>query len=555
MKKRRLLAGGALAALLAWLVGYPLVVTLVAALSGGAGSGPLAFLGPLGEVLARPDELAALGRSLWISLASVLLAAALGVPLAFLFARHDFPGRRVLAALVALPVALPPLVGVIAFLYLYGESGLAARAVQGLFGLAGAPWRLGGPGAILLVHAYSMYIYFYLFTRAALAREDPSLAEAASVLGAGRFRTLTRITLPGLAPALAGAAVLVFMTALGSFSAPYLFGGSFRVMTTQILASKQNGDLEHAEGETALLVVAALAGLWLSRRLDRRRDRPVGQHGTPPAPRRSPRRAVRLAAAAAGWALALLLLAPHATLLVLSFVPPGSWTTEAFPPVLTLGNYADLVSTAERLRPVVNSLWMAAAATAGALALGLAAAQVAITRRGRLGTALEWLLAVPWAVPGTAFAFALATTFSVDAPLAARFLLIGTPWILPLAYLVRALPVTGGAALAGLRRLDPSLAEAAASLGASPGRVFRRVTLPAIAPSLAAGASLALLAALGDFVLSIVLYSYETRPISIEILSALRLQETGVAAAYGVLLAAASAVAFLLFGREQGSGT
>ncbi len=377
------------------------------------------------------------------------------------------------------------------------------------------------------------------------------------MLGAGRFRTLTRITLPGLAPALAGAAVLVFMTALGSFSAPYLFGGSFRVMTTQILASKQNGDLEHAEVETALLVVAALAGLWLSRRLDRRHATdPWGSTGR--RRRRAGRRAaaVRLAAAAAGWALALLLLAPHATLLVLSFVPPGSWTTEAFPPVLTLGNYADLVSTAERLRPVVNSLWMAAAATAGALALGLAAAQVAITpAAGRLGTALEWLLAVPWAVPGTAFAFALATTFSVDAPLAARFLLIGTPWILPLAYLVRALPVTGGAAIAGLRRLDPSLAEAAASLGASPGRVFRRVTLPAIAPSLAAGASLALLAALGDFVLSIVLYSYETRPISIEILSALRLQETGVAAAYGVLLAAASAVAFLLFGREQGSGT
>ena len=361
-----------------------------------------------------------------------------------------------------------------------------------------------------------------------------------------------RITLPGLAPALAGAAVLVFMTALGSFSAPYLFGGSFRVMTTQILASKQNGDLDPAEGETALLVAAALAGLWLSRRLDRRRDRAVAQHGTPPVPRRSPRRTVRLAAAAAGWTLALALLAPHATLLVLSFVPPGSWTTEAFPPVLGLGNYADLFSSMERLRPVVNSLWMAAVATAGALALGMLGAHYALTLRGRLGAALEWLIAVPWAIPGTAFAFALATTFSVHQPLAARLVLVGTPWLLPLAYLARALPVTGGAALAGLRRLDPSLAEAASSLGASPGRVFRKVTLPALAPALAAGASLALLAALGDFVLSIVLYTYDTRPISIEILSALRLQETGVAAAYGVLLAAASAVAFLLFGQERG---
>ncbi|MBP8845970.1 MAG: ABC transporter permease subunit, partial [Thermoanaerobaculia bacterium] len=93
--------------------------------------------------------------------------------------------------------------------------------------------------------------------------------------------------------------------------------------------------------------------------------------------------------------------------------------------------------------------------------------------------------------------------------------------------------------------------EAAAVLGAGPWRRFARVTLPAIAPAVAAGASLAFLAALGDFVLSVILYTYETRPISIEILSSLRLQETGVAAVYGVLLAVASAVAFLLFGRER----
>ena len=194
---------------------------------------------------------------------------------------------------------------------------------------------------------------------------------------------------------------------------------------------------------------------------------------------------------------------------------------------------------------------MATAATAGALALGLVAAKTALALRGRLGAWLEALLAVPWAIPGTAFAFALATTFSVSSPAAARFVLVGTPWLLPLAYLVRALPLTGRAALAGLRQLDPSLPEAAAALGATPWTTFRRITLPLLRPALAAGASLALLASLGDFVVSIVLYTFDTRPISIEILSSLRLQETGVAAAYGVLLTAASAVAFLLWGREE----
>jgi len=548
MRRRPLWLAAGLALLLAWLVGYPLAVTIAAALTGAPGS---AALGPLTDLVTRPRELAALASSLWISLASVALAAAIGVPLALLVSRFEFPGRRLLTALLALPVALPPLVGVIAFLYLYGESGLAARAVQGLFGLQGAPWRLGGAPAILLVHAASMYVYFYLFTRAALAREDASLGEAAAALGAGRWRTFRRVGLPMLAPALAGAGVLVFMTALGSFSAPYLFGGSFRVMTTQILASKQNGDLDHAEAETALLVLVALAGLWLARRLDRRRDLALAQHGTPPAPRRAGSRVARLGAAAAGWGAALLLLAPHATLLLLSFVPAGTWSTEALPPVLSLANYRELGAGPERLRPIVNSLWMAAAATVVAVALGLAAARAAHATGRRLGGLLEWLIAVPWAIPGTAFAFALATTFAVDAPWALRFLLVGTPWLLPLAYAARALPLTGQASLAALRRLDPSLDEAAAALGATPWRRFARVTLPAIAPAVAAGASLAFLAALGDFVLSVILYTYETRPISIEILSALRLQETGVAAVYGVLLAVASAVAFLLFGQER----
>ena len=116
MRKRFPIAGLFLALLLAWLVGYPLLMTLVDALRGPEGW----TAAHLREFASRPDEWLALWRSLWILLASVGLAAAIGVPLAFLFERADFPGRRFLAAVVALPVALPPLVGVIAFLFLYG---------------------------------------------------------------------------------------------------------------------------------------------------------------------------------------------------------------------------------------------------------------------------------------------------------------------------------------------------------------------------------------------------------------------------------------------------
>lgn len=518
--------------LLVWLVLYPIAIVALEAVGGDA----------LGEFVRRPGEWSVLWASVWISLASVALAAAIGVPLAFLFEWFEFPGRKTLGSLVALPAVLPPFVGVIAFLFLYGESGFAARAVRFVLGLDGAPWQLQGPGAILLVHAYSMYVYFYLFTRAGLAKLDASMLEAAQALGAGRWKTLRRVTLPLIRPSLTGAALLTFMTALGSFSAPYVFGGGFRVMTTQIYASKLNGELALAMVETVVLAAVALLGLAVLRRTEGEDILAALGKGTAPRPRPIRRPAIRALATAAGWLFAVLLLLPHLTLLLVSLVPFGTWTTEALPPVLSFTNYAQLVAAPARLEPLVNSLWMAATSTAGAVAVALAAGWLVVRRRVAARRAIEGLIALPWALPGTVFAIALATAFSVDRPLALRWVLVGTAVILPLAYLVRSLPIAGRALLAGYRQLDPSLEEAAASLGAGAWRTLRRVTLPQLRPALMAGASLAFVTALGDFVTSIVLYTYAARPISIEILSSLRVLELGVAAAFGVVLMVTSAV-------------
>lgn len=531
---------------LIWLVTYPLLLTLLEALGGLAAP----TLSHFQTFIERPDEWEALWASLWISLATVALAGAVGVPLAFVFERTEFPGRRTLGALLALPVALPPLVGVIAFLFLYGESGIFTRSLQAVLGLEQAPWRLHGAGAILLVHTYSMYVYFYLFTRAGLSRLDGSMLEAAAALGAGRLRTLRRVVLPQLRPALLGAALLTFMTSLGSFSAPYIFGGGFRVMTTQIVASRVSGQLALAQVEAVVLALVALVALVAIRRLQGP-DTVNSAHGVAPRPTVLRTPWVRWGTAIMGWGLAVFMLLPHLTLVLISFVPYGTWTVELLPPVLELGNYRDLFSRWERLRPMINSLWMASAASVVAVTLGVLAARQSIKVRGRLGAALEALVALPWAIPGTVFAVALGTAFSVNAPWFGRFIWIGTPIILPLAYVVRCLPITGRSALAGLRQLDPALEEAASSLGSGSLRSFWKVVFPAVRPALMAGLGLAFITALGDFVTSIVLYTYSTRPISIEIQSMLRDQDFGVAAAYGVLLMLISASAFLLWGRGE----
>jgi iron(III) transport system permease protein len=547
--RARLLAA-VLLAVLVWLVAYPLVLVLLEGVRDSSGW----TLRYVRLFLERPTEWSALWGSLWISLASVALAAAIGIPLAFLFGRYELPGGRLLGGLVALPAVLPPLVGVLAFLFLYGETGFVSLLVQRLLGLTDPPWRLQGAGAILLVHAYSMYVYFYLFVRAALQSLDASLWEAAASLGAGRWRTLRRVVLPQLYPALGGAALLTFMTALASFSAPYIFGGGFRVMPTQIVATRLNGDDRLAMVETISLTLLALAALWLFRGARTVDGATGGRKGTAPARIPVRRRTLRVALAVLGWVLAGLLLLPHLTLLLVSFVPLGTWTIEPIPPAYTLRNYVTLVQDPVRLRPLLNSLWLATVATLAAVAIALLGAMLSARRRVRGARLIETLLALPWAVPGTVFAIALATAFSVRSPLTGRLVLVGTLWILPLAYLVRNLPITSRAILAGVRALDPSLDEAAATLGAGRGRTLRRITLPLLRPALLAGASLAFVTAFGDFVTSIMLYTYDTRPISLEILSSLRQSDVGVAAAYGVVLMLVSAAVFAIGAERGGTG-
>jgi iron(III) transport system permease protein len=544
--RARLLAAGLLAVLV-WLVVYPLVLVLLDGIRDPSGW-TLRYARLFFE---RPTEWQALWGSLWISLASVVLAAAIGIPLAFLFARFDLPGGRILGGLVALPAVLPPLVGVLAFLFLYGETGFVSLLVQRIFRLTDPPWRLQGAGAILLVHAYSMYVYFYLFVRAALQSLDASLYEAAASLGAGRWRTLRRVVLPQLYPALGGAALLTFMTALASFSAPYIFGGGFRVMPTQIVATRLNGDDRLAMVETASLALVALAALWLFRGARAVNVAAGGRKGAGPGRRTVRSRPLRLGLAVVGWGFAAVLLLPHVTLLLVSFVPVGTWTTEPIPPAYTLRNYLTLVQDPVRARPLVNSLWLATLSTLAAVAIALLGALPSARRRGP-GRWIEGLLALPWAVPGTVFAIALASAFSVWSPWTGRVILVGTLWILPLAYLVRNLPITSRAILSGVRALDPSLDEAAATLGARRGRTLRRITLPLLRPALLAGASLAFVTAFGDFVTSIMLYTYDTRPISLEILSSLRQSDVGVAAAYGVVLMLVSAAVFAV-GADRGS--
>ena len=526
-RRSALLLAAPIILVLTWTVIYPNIAVIIGTFGHG--------LGYWRDFANSPADLEALWTTLYISLASVVASLVIGVPLAFLLSRFEFRGRRILAAAATLPAALPPLVGVISFLFLYGESGVVTRVVQHLLGLEEAPWRLSGAWAIVFIHAYTMYVYVYLFVSAGLERYDSSLDEAAAGLGAGRWRRLRRVTLPLLTPALVGAMLLVFMSSLGSFSAPYIFGGGLRVLSTQVVTSKLNGAMGLVYVETTVLALTAVAAFMLLRWIEGRRRYTLSGKGK--ATRvllASP--VLRAIAPVLASAIIFVLVLPHLMVILVSFARDGAWTTQALPPEYTFDNYRRLATDAQLWTPIRASVLMSLIATVGNIVVCFAAAYLVVLRRFPGRRLLQLLTALPWAIPATAIAIGLATTFDRNDLTTGRVLLIGTFWILPLAYFIRGVPIVAGAVESSLKQMDPSLEDAARGLGASWWLTMRRVVIPAARPGLAAGAMLAAVGALGEFVASVVLYTHQNRPISMEILAQLRDLSFGTAAAYSVLL-------------------
>ncbi len=494
--------------------------------------------GVLADLFGRPGAVGrrALATSVGVSLATVVLGGASGTALAWTLARYAVPFRRTLGAVAALPLALPPLVGVLAFLFLYGESGMLPRALQAAFSLDAVPFALAGVPAVVAVHTYVFYVYFYLFVGAALARLDGSLLEASADLGAGGVATFRRVVLPLLRPALVGAALLVFMLSMASFTAPLLFAEGEPFLTTQIYLLKTNGALDRAAAVSSVLTAICLVFL-------------VGVEArTLPSAAGAAKGIGRAAVAVGGLARVLalgglaaalvLVLLPVATVVLLAFVADGTWTTQIVPHVFTLDHFAALTTDPDTFAPVANSLWMSSVATAANVVFGVAVAVV--VARGRIPGAgvIRALSLLPFAVPGTALALGLIVAFSGPSVLAGGAVLVGTVWLLPLAYFVRHVPLVVRSTQAALDAYDDRLSEASADLGAGAWTTFRRVVLPVVLPGVVAGALLTFVTALGEFVASILLYVYGNRPISVEVFSRLRLYEFGPAAAYSVLLMA-----------------
>ncbi|MGK5692241.1 ABC transporter permease [Streptomyces sp. URMC 128] len=439
--------------------------------------------GRIGEVLAQSDVRHVLWFTTWQAIVSTVLTLLVALPGAYVFARFDFPGKQVLRAVVTVPFVLPTVVVGTAFLALVGRGGLLDE--MGGVRLDTTVW------AILLAHVFFNYAVVVRTVGGLWAQLDPRQEEAARMLGASPPRAWRQVTLPALAPAVAAAALMVFLFTFTSFGVVQILGGpTFSTLEVEIYRqTSEIFDLSTAAVLTLIQFVAVGAILALHAWTVRRRETAL-RLVDPSVTARRPR-------GTGQWALlggvlvtvVVLLVLPLAVLVQRSLDAPGFGYFRA----LTRDDGG--VFLVAPIEAIGNSLEYAVAATAIAVVIGGLAA-VALTRRdaGRFVRGFDALLMLPLGVSAVTVGFGFLIALD-EPPLDLR-----STWILvPLAQALVGVPFVVRTMLPVLRAVDVRLREAASVLGASPWRVWREVDLPMMRRALLIAAGFAFAVSLGEF--------------------------------------------------------
>ena len=535
------------------------------------------------ELFRNPVERDAVLLSLWLALWATLATFALALPLAWLFARKTFPGQRFFSALLLAPLVMPPFVGAVGMKNLFARDG-PVNAWLAHLGIPPMDWFGAHPLAgIVILEALHLYPILYLNLLAAFANVDPALEAAAANLGAGPWRVFRRVTLPLALPGAFAGGVLVLAWAFTELGTPLIFNlrGVLPVRLFYNVSDALTNPIGSAQ-VTFVLVLTALGFLAAKAALRRAGDMAAaGRLSAGAAQKPLSRVGAALAWLAVGG-VTLLAALPHLSVVVLSAAKQGpagfsaGWTFDFYRQSLS----SPLVRTA-----LTNSLLLSLAACLVDLALGCGIAWLCVRKRARGAWLLDALAMLPLAAPGIVVAFGYLAAFGggqaerwiaaafaaagwTDPSTAGRLAALVGAWfdprqnplpLLAVSYAIRRLPYMTRAAHAGLEQVSVVYEEAAANLGATPRRTWRRVTLPLIAANLLAGLVLTFIFSMLEVSDSLILAQDEaTYPLTKAFYAFIGGLENGdsQAAALGVwtmaLLGVGLAWAALLLGKRMG---
>lgn len=478
------------------------------------------------QLIDDPKYLRALGNTLLLGAAVTLCASVLGVSLAYVTARFDFPGKPWVAILPLCTLVVPEVIVSQTWLMILGNNGVLTLWLDQHLGLR-LPSFYGWPG-LVLVMSLVYYTYIYLGTLAAIRGFDVQLEEAAQSLGTAPGHARLQVMLPLIMPAVLASALLVFTLVVGNFAIATLLGGRVQLLSvlTYLSFISEMGTNPALQSSLASVSIAIVAGvLFLQRYLVGRKRYELVQGRS--APSRKLRGVPGLLLGAAIGGFILLSSLPLLTVLVSAF-------TESRGPVMQWGSFSLQNLSRVLLRspePILNTLLYGGIATLISLVLSVLISYLVIKKKNLLTPLIDYIAMLPMAMSGTVLGIALVMTFNTG-----WLALSGSAAIMVLVFVIRRFPFGVRSASSTLYNIPNSIEEASISLGVAPLRSFIKVVLPLMAPAIAAAAVLTWTTIVAELSASLVVYSAGRETITIQVF---RLIETGLqgqAAAYGLIL-------------------
>lgn len=428
----------------------------------------------------------------WQATLSTALTLLLGLPLAYVFSHYEFRGKSVLRALTAIPFVMPTVVVAVAFTSLLGQSGIVNRSLQYWFDLTRGPVALEQTvWIIIMAHVFYNVSVIIRTVGGFWSNLNPHLAQAASVLGAPRFRAFREITLPLLAPSVIAASLLVFLFCFTSFGVVLILGG-LRFATIEVEIYRQAVSLFNLRVAAFLSIVQLLitfSVMAVYTRLQARSAIPLQmqpQQRTASRPSTPPQQAIVIGSAAF---ILFVLLAPLLALTWQSISLGGEGLTAQYYQELGV-NRRESAFFVNPLVAVRNSVAFASITVAWSLFLGTISAYLLARPDKRISAILDPVFLLPLGTSAVTLGYGYIISMGA---LRASF------WLVPVAHTLIAMPFVVRSVLPALRGMDPRLREAASTLGASPLRSWREVDLPILARTFAVAAAFAFTISLGEF--------------------------------------------------------
>jgi iron(III) transport system permease protein len=497
-------------------------------------------------------HLTALANSIELGIGVAFLASLFGVPMAWAISRTDMPLKGLIRVLVLGAFITPPYLGAIGWILLAGpNSGWLNRVWIALTGEAHGIFNVYSMPGLILVVAVTSFPYVFVFTNSALDLVSSEMEDAAQVLGAGRLRTVLRITLPMVFPAILGGRIISFLEAISLFGAPALIAlpARFNVVATQLWQFFEYPvRVEEAAAFAMPLLVITIAMFGLQRYLLGRKGYAAvtGKGGERRMIPLGPWRWAMLAYSFFVCALSVLL--PMTVLLQAAFAK--AWGRGFSLDNLTFGNFYYLLFDQTQARDTIINTFVYAGATAFiSITLALAIAYVVSRKLVPWANVLGFLCMAPFVIPGIVLAIGFYATYAPP-PIS----LYGTGTILVLAFTTRYLPIAYASSSASIRSINPEMEEAVRILGGSRLLAIRKVLAPLLKKSLAGAWILVFIPAARELSSAIFLVGPNTRVISVMLFD---LSEEGnfeVLAALGVILLVVTliiaAIGFRVIGRD-----